>query len=503
MGIVQRDSFRVTVISYAGAIIGYLNKIFLFTNFLDTDQVGLANIMVTISLIYAQVAALGARNIITRFFPFFDDKNNGHHGFLFAVIALVVSGFTIATLLFLLLRHPFTILYQDSSPLLIEYAAYLLPMGLATLFFNIFESYLRCVYRNVVPTFAHEVILRLLVTLSISLYALKAISFPGFVAVYVAAYCIPAFFLIIYSGLKGLLQIKPQWTPLLRRLSRIMVVYGLYLLLNNLGGFLLISVDSLMVAGMIDLGAAGIYTTMVFMTSVILIPYRSMVKVAGPLIAQFWKTRSYGQMHDTYKKATAANMVVGAGLFMLLWVNLDAIFLFMRPEYTAGRYVFLLLGFGKLFDMSAGLNATILMTSRKYRYDLLFTISMAGFAFFTNLLCIPLWGIEGAAFASMLSLVVFNVLRISFIHHHYHIQPFIAKQVWVPLIMATIMLVSSQIGLMQWVLADIVLRSAAAATLFIIPIWLLNISPELSRWTTKQTAMVFKRWGRPERNRGK
>ncbi len=494
MGIVQRDSFRVTVISYAGAIIGYLNKIFLFTNFLDTDQVGLANIMVTISLIYAQVAALGARNIITRFFPFFNDEKNGHHGFLFAVITLGFSGFTIATLLFLLLRQPFAMLYQDTSPLLVEYAAYLIPMGLAILFFNIFESYLRCVYRNIIPTLAHEVILRLLVTISISLYALNAISFPVFVAVYVAAYCMPAFFLIIYSGLKGLLQLKPQWTPLLKRLSKIMVVYGLYLLLNNLSGFLLISIDSLMVAGMIDLGAAGIYTTMVFMTSVMLIPYRSMAKVTGPLIAQFWKTRAYGQMHDTYKKATAANMVVGAALFMLLWVNLDAIFLFMQPEYTAGRYVFLLLGVGKLFDMSAGLNATILITSKKYRYDLLFTMSMAVFTFFTNLVCIPLWGIEGAAFASMLSLVVFNVLRISFIYHHYHIQPFIAKQVWVPLIMASIMLLSTQIGLMYFVLADILLRSAAAATLFIIPMWLLNISPELNQWATKQIVMVLNRW---------
>ncbi len=486
MGIVQRDSFRVTIIAYTGAIIGYLNKVFLFTNFLDTDQVGLANLMITISLIYAQVAAMGSRNIITRFFPFFNDPENHHHGFLFGVMALAMSGFVITTLLFLFLRQPFALLYQDSSPLLVEYAVYLIPLGLATLFFNIFESYLRCVYRNTFPTLAHEVLLRLLVTVSITLFALNVISFPGFVAVYVGAYCLPPILLIVYSSLQGLLALKPQWTPLMQRLGKIMLVYGLYSLLNNLSGFLLISVDSLMVAGMIDLGAAGIYTTMIFMTSVMLIPYRSMVKVSGPLIAGFWKTRSMKQMKEMYQKASASNLVVGTTLFLLLWVNLDAIFHFMTPEYAAGKYVFLLLGIGKLFDMSAGLNATILITSKKYRYDLFFTVSMVVFALLSNLVFIPLWGIEGAAFASMLTLMLFNCLRIAFINYHFNIQPFVWKQILVPVMMVAIMGLSELVGQVINVFVDIPLRSAIAALLFLIPVWRLNIAPDLNRWAKKR-----------------
>ncbi len=483
MGIVQRDSFRVSLISYAGAIIGFLNKVFLFTNFLDTNQVGLANLMITISLIYAQVAALGSRNIITRFFPFFNDPKQKHHGFLSGVIALAMAGFAMATLLFLGLRKPFSLIYQESSPLLVEYALYLIPLSLATLFFNIFESYLRCLYKNAIPTLAHEVILRLLITMSISLYALNLLSFPGFVAVYVGMYCLPPVMLILYSAWKGLLVIRPRWTPMLKRLGRIMLVYGLYLLLNNLSGFLLISIDSLMVAGMIDLGAAGIYTTMIFMTSVMLIPYRSMVKVSGPLVAGFWKSRAFGKMQELYKKASAGNLVVGATIFILLWVNLDSIFRFMPDDYIAGRYVFLMLGIGKLFDMSAGLNATILYTSKKYRYDLYFTIAMVAFAFVANRLFIPRWGIDGAAFASMLTLIVFNLVRIIFIWRHFRIQPFVGRQIWVPVLMVAIMGLSGLVGTAGPVYADIVVRSSLAMALFLFPVWRLQISPELNRWT--------------------
>ncbi len=483
MGIIQRDSFRVSVISYAGAILGYLNKIFLFTNFLDTGQVGLANLLVTIALIYAQISALGARSIITRFFPFFQDEHKQHHGFLFGVTTLAIAGFVLTTLLFVALRNPFALFYQESSPLLVEYAWFLIPLALATLFYNLFEAYLRSVYRNVFPTLAHEVILRIGVTASITLYALGVLSFPGFVTVYVIAYCVPAVFLILYSGYQGLLAFKPQYSRLWQRLGKIMLIYGLFTLVNNLSTFLLVSIDSLMVAGMIDLGAAGIYTTMVFMTSVMLIPYRSMVKVAGPLVARFWKTRNMAGMEEVYQKATAGNLVVGASLFLIIWVNLNTIFQFMAPAYEAGRYVFLLLCIGKLFDMSAGLNATILMTSKKYRYDLFFSVTMVLFAMAANLLLIPPMGIEGAALASTLTLILFNLSRIAFIQHHYRIQPFARKQVWVPVIMAAIMFLSGQVEPFVHVLIDMPVRSAIAAGLLLFPLRALRISPELNRWT--------------------
>jgi len=294
---------------------------------------------------------------------------------------------------------------------------------------------------------------------------------------------VPPLLLMFYAGYQGLLAFKPTYSRLWQRLGKIMIVYGLFTLVTNLSTFLLVSIDSLMVASMIDLGAAGIYTTMVFMTSVMLIPYRSMVKVAGPLVARFWKTRHMAGMEEVYQKATAGNLVVGASLFLIIWVNLDNIFQFMAPAYEAGRYVFLVLGIGKLFDMSAGLNATILMTSKKYRYDLFFTLTMVCFAVAANMLLIPQLGMEGAALASALTLILFNLLRIAFIQHHYRIQPFARKQVLVPVIMAFVMALSARVDPFVHVLVDLPVRSAVAIAMLLLPVRALRISPELNRWT--------------------
>ncbi len=492
MGIVQRDSFRITIVSYLGASIGYLNKIFLFTNFLTTEQVGLANLLITISVLYAQVAAMGSYNIILRFFPFFKDHNKAHHGFLPGMAIFSLAGFALASLVFIILLNPFKVLYQTSAPLLIEYALYIIPLALATMVYHLFEAYLRSLQKNLVPSLTYDLGLRLFVTLAILLFATGLIDFSSFVFFYVIANCLPALIVVLYTHLINQLFLRPALTTMIKRLGRIILVYGLYSLLNNLSIMLLSSIDSLMVAGMIDLGAAGIYTTMIFITSVMLIPYRNMIKVSAPLVASYWKSKAMYEMQELYRKATATNLVIGAGIFLLIWINLDSIFSLIPGDYEVGKTVFLLLAIGKLFDMAAGLNGTILLTSKRYRYDLLFTIGLVVIAILTNLLLIPLLGMNGAALASMLTMVLFNLLRILFLKHHFSLQPFAWKDLLVPLIVGLIIIISSLIRQAPSILIDIPIRSGLAAILYIIPIYLLAISPNINRLIDQYKKMILK-----------
>ncbi len=485
MGIIQRDSLRITILSYAGALIGYLNKVFLFTNFLTSDQVGLANLLITLALIYAQFAALGSYNITLRFFPFFNNQGRGHGGFLTALSGLVMAGFILLTALLLVFRKPFVWYYQESSPMLVEYALYLIPLGLAGTFFHLFEAYLRSLQKNLVPTITHEIILRILITLSVSAYALKLVSFEGFLLIYVIANCLPALILLVYTASIGQLGFASPMSPLMKRLGKIIIVYGLYSFLNNISSLIFTTVDSIMVAGMINLHAVGVYTTMIFVTSVVMIPYRSMVKVSGPIVASYWKNRDMEGMRRLYQKATASNLVVGGWLFLMLWANIDALFMLIPGEYAAGRYVFLMLGLAKLFDMVCGLNGTILLTSGKYRYDLLFTIGLVVLSVITNLLFIPWLGINGAALASMLTLTTFNLLRILFIRFHYHLHPFERKQLPAGLLIAMLAVGLHLFPFPGSLFGSLMLRSFVTTLLFLVPVYLLDISPELNELCRK------------------
>ena len=62
MGIVQRNSITITILSYLGILIGYVNKILLLTNFLTEEQVGLVNILTGLAVLYAQFCSWRSAN---------------------------------------------------------------------------------------------------------------------------------------------------------------------------------------------------------------------------------------------------------------------------------------------------------------------------------------------------------------------------------------------------------------------------------------------------------
>ena len=104
MGIVKRNSITITILSYLGIVVGYVNKILLFPNFLSEEQVGLANILVSMAVMYAQFSAMGINSTIVKFFPFFRTPDRRHNGFFFWTALGVSLGFVLFTTLFLIFR---------------------------------------------------------------------------------------------------------------------------------------------------------------------------------------------------------------------------------------------------------------------------------------------------------------------------------------------------------------------------------------------------------------
>lgn len=486
MGALKNDSIRITVISYLGAVIGYVNKILLFPNFLSPEQVGLANILISIAAIYAQLSALGTMNVTLRFFPFYKNQEKGHHGFLFWSGALVSAGFVVLTLLFLGFKEDIIDYYGQKSPLLVRYYFYLIPLGLATLFYSLFDTYLRSLFKTVVPALVNEILLRLLVTASILLYAFKLVSFDTFIIIYILFNALPALILLLYIGFLRQLHLKPVFSSTSRRLNRIIINYGLVSFVSNISNILLANIDALMLAGLVNLHSTGIFTTVAFISTIMMIPYRAMLKVSGPLISEYWKSRSHDKMQQVYTKVSLVNAIVGVYIFLGLWLNIDNIFYFMPKEYSSGKYVFLFLSLGRLFDMISGLNGVILVTSKKYRMDLLFTLILIVTAVLMNQLLIPLYGMDGAAIATLGTLVVYNTLRLLYVYSSFKLQPFDSRIVVVLGIgIATAFLVRL-IPNAQNVFVSIGVISLATTIIFLVPIYFAEFSPELNQLLQKQ-----------------
>lgn len=492
MGIVQRDGFKLTLISYIGAAIGYVNKIILFPNFLSTDQVGLANILITLAVLYAQTSSFGMTFTTLKFFPFFRNQENKHNGFLLFGSLIITLGFILFTIVFLVFKEPVITYYQKDSKLLADYWLYLIPLAFAFTYYNFFDAYLRSLYKTIFSTFSFEILQRLFTTLTITIFALQLIDFKTFVIAYIISNAISTLSVIIYVIYIKQFYLSFRLTSIFKRLHKIIIVYGLYTFVNNISYLIINSIDALMVATLIGLSKAGIYTTIIFLTSIMQIPYRSIGKVTSPLIADCWKTRNMALMQDIYKKVSSVNLIIGSFILIILWVNIDFIFTLMPAEYASGKYVFLILSISKLFDMYTGLNGLILSTSKKYRYDLIFTFILILTTLYFNYLLIPIYGINGAAIAALITLVLYNILRLFFVLVLFKIHPFQIRPLFSVFFGLTAIFVTDLFIHSDFWLLNLIMKTVIAICIYCIPVYFLKLSKDINEYIDKTVIVLFR-----------
>ena len=491
MGLVQKDALRTTIISSFGLILGYLNKGLFFLLIFSTEQIGVVNLVFSLGVLFAQFSNFGAVYSIWKFFPFFKNKENKHHGFLSFSLLIVLLGAGVVSLFFLLFRSNIEHIYESKSPMFLDYYLWVIPLGIGYLLYLVFEVYLRSLFKNVISVIAMDVVLRLVVSLLLLLFWLKLIDFNDFVVAHSLVFFIPPLILIFYLKYLGELYINPRKINISKRFKKIIFNYSAFNYMNTLGRVLVNALDVIMIAQFIGLKATGVYTTVVFLTSAIQVPYKSLIRVSSPLISEHWKNRNFSGMKLLYRQVSSVSLVIGLGLFICVWVNIDFLFSFLKPEFSDGIWVFFFLMMGRLLDMYFGLNGHIFTSSKKYKYDLIFTLSLIGVVYFLNLYLIPIYGIIGAAISTAVALILYNLGRLLFVYFAYSIHPFTWKQFLIIILgVLSIILVINipMFDLNIWI--QFILKSSVTGFIFFGTILLFDLEPETKSYLRKALRFI-------------
>jgi len=424
MGVVKKDALRTTLISYIGLVLGYINKAFLFIIFLSTIEIGLVNLLTTTGLLFAQLSNLGSIYVTWRFFPFFRNESKKHYGFLLFNVLLVSLGIIIYTTLFWVFKAEIGAYFYEKSPLFNYYAWWVIPVGIGNVFFMLFENHMRGLFKNILPVFLQDIGLRVVTTTLLVIYALKLISFEWFLTILMVSNLLPAIALCIYLIYLKELHYSIKHITIPKRFRRILISFSAFSYVNTLATMVVVTMDAVMIGGMIGLAATGIYTTMVQVTSAVLIPFRAMTRVSSPIVAKLWKEKDMKGLQEIYQKSSGAGLFIGLLSFLGLWLPVHELFSFLKPEFNAGILVLFFLLLGRVVDMYCGLNGIIFATSRKYKYDLLFTVFLCVGIYALNTLLIPRYGIAGVGFATGFIFVFYNVARSIYIYSVYRLNPF-------------------------------------------------------------------------------
>ena len=175
-------------------------------------------------------------------------------------------------------------------------------------------------------------------------------------------------------------------------------------------------------------------------------------------------------------------MIIGCLLLVGIWANLDSLYSFIPngDVYIQGINVVLFIGLGKLSDMIFGTNGEIIVMSKHYRFNVIAVAILAILTIVLNLLLIPQYGIEGAAIASFLAMLTFNISKFLFVWVKFKIQPFSLQTIKFVFIVSLVVLSNYYLPQFENTLYDIIIRSAVIFISMMGLTLAFRISPELN-----------------------
>ena len=480
MGRIQAQALKNTVFSYIGLVLGYLNVVILFPAYFSVEEFGLIQLLAGMAIVYSQLSALGLTNAIVRFFPFFKTDDKKHGGFLFLVMLIAVAGFVIVTLIYVVLKPFISAQFIENSALYVDYYYFLVPISLFQLLFTVFEGVTRAVHQTVFAVFLRDVLFRVLTTAGIFLVFFKVIDFYQFLVFYVLINGLVVILLlgqVIFTREYKLIV----GSKLLNKLrAKEVIRYGLFTLLGGSSYFLAQNIDKIMIGSMVGLRMVGIYSLFIYIATVIFFPARSLYRITMPTITEAWKENDVQLISALYKRTSLLLLIIGSIVYVGIAINKENILYFINPEYREGFVFYYFLGLSFLIDMTGGINSDIISTSVKYRYDTLFNIIYAGLCILLNFIFITLYGAIGAAIATMLSVLIFNLLKWGFLFKEYKMQPFDSKNVIVVVLAGITLLIGLFLPALGNVYLDIVYRSGICTAFYLGLLLLLKVSSDIN-----------------------
>ena len=432
MGIIARQSIKASLLGLIGVAIGAVSRLFLYTKFLSTSEIGTLETIVKLGLLLTPFFIIGAPQVITRYFHRFkNDKDDSGLIFTYSSLLLFVL-IPISSLLYLLNKDFIYSLYTE-APELEKY--FWLPLVVAISYggFNFLKSISIVHLRITIPAFFSGVLDRMLV-----MFLLFAFGYFHWIDVQQFYYlnillffCLPFALMVIYvfAYLKPKLKL-PSFKQSLNILN-VSRSYNSYLLFGSISSVVIASIDVNMIAGGLGLELAGVYTIAYFMGMVIEIPKRSLTNIIYPILNKAVIKKDALEIKSLYQKSSINQFLVGSFIFLIIWLNIDQIFMIIPngDDFVAGKLVVLFIGLSKLFDMLMGVNKEIIELSKYYRFNLVLAVLLSVLVIVLNLIFIPLksavfGGINGVAFASLLALFISNLLAFVIVWRKEKIHPF-------------------------------------------------------------------------------
>ena len=433
MSVVARQGFKYSIIGYLGFILGALSTYFIFP--FNFEFYGTLSYILSTAEMLVPVVVFGISYSNVKFFH--QSQKVGRHQNL---LSLSLVGIFLNFLIFLALFFGLHYLFPDlREKEWWTFRGIILPLILVIAFSHLLNRYISNYRRIVIPNIFENIFPKLANLGAFSLFVFLGASLTVSFGFFLSIFVLSLFGYLIY--VQKLEAVKRDFrTDYLKKdqLWKEIVSYSFFGFLGNIGNFIAIKIDKIMIGDALGMEELGVYSTLFAMISLISIPQLGLFNISAPIINKAFAENEMEELDRFHKKTSLSLYFLGTVLFSCLLVGFPYLAQFIRNGnmLQESEPVVWILGSAILFDLATGFNGNIISMSIFYRFNIVIMLFLAFltvvlnyyFLEYTNL------GIAGVALATAISLTLYNVVKFAFNYIKFKVHPLTIEMIFISII---------------------------------------------------------------------
>ena len=488
MGIIESQSKNNLLILVFAVLFGALNNIVLFPIALNKEEWGIIRFLPTIAIIVSNVALFGVPQILLKYMPSFKKDGKKNNGLLFYCLTISIIGLGVVSIFLILFKTQFLGVYEENASRLNDYFNYLFPLLILTALTELLSAFSRAHLFSVFQLFLREILHRIVQSILLILVLFSVIDFDLFVLLYSFSQLINLVFLVFFMKKEKILDFRHSQIQSKEQVK--ILKYGGANFLTGLGATLTGRIDSLMITALVSGGvlfasnggleAVAIYAFGAYMVNIIEMHARAVSNIANSIVAKAWEENDLDELSMIYRKTSINQIIVGGLLFVLIWAGIDELFELVG-NYHEAKWVVFFLGLGKMISISFGSASSMIVSSKYYTFAMYGMIFLAIITFLLNLFFIPIYGIEGAAIATAIALLMYYCLSFLLLKVKSNLQPFTKNTVVIYLLIAFLFIVAHFVDFGLHPVIEIFIMTLLIGVFYVFMVFKLNISKDMNQ----------------------
>ena len=481
MGIVVRQSFLNLISIGIAFLIGAVNTLYLYPTFLGSKLQGLIIALLAISNLLQPFISFGTQHAVIRYYSKYNKKTDKDGLLTLSIIIPLVIVILFVPIFFTYYDQIRLYLFQNDQSLS-KYAYVILFIAVSTSFFEVFYSWLRVKLKSVFGNFLKELYPRLLIAFLLISYSYGILNFENFVLFLIYGYYLRLLIVIIYSFYIN----KPRISFAFKSDFKEVFKYCLLIFLSGAASSIILDIDKSMLSSILTVENVAYYSVAVFIAAVIEIPGRAMFQILSPVVADAINKNHFKKLEGLLKKSSTNLILVASLFFLLINLNLNDFYEMLNQDgYSIGIPIVIIVSFGKLYSMSIGCINNIISNSKYYYYTFWFSLFSSTLAVVLNIYLITEYGIVGAAYATLIVLIIMNSLKLYLIKVKFNIHPYSKDTVKIIVLSILGFVIFSNLKLDFDPVLNIIVKSSLVLILYTLSAYIFRLSDDVNIFIDK------------------